>query len=435
MSVTQTRPAVEPSLAHSIDHMIAGPGMGIAEAVRVALEGLVANKLRSFLTMLGIIIGVSAVIVMVSLGQGVAKATQEQIEKLGTNVLTVRPDSQQQGGVNFGLGTMQTLKLADAETVLRSCPAVKAVSPEYGGRGTVKFQDQNTVTRVQGAGPDYFSIRNQPIAQGKGFTHDDMERKAKVVVLGDNVRQTLFGNIQAVGKYIKLNGQSFLVIGVVAPRGDSGWRSPDDQVTIPVTTAMVRVFGVDYLDTMSVQAKSPDQMTEAQDELVAALSRAHKLRPTDPPDVRVFNQADLTESATQQTNFLTMLLAGIALVSLIVGGIGIMNIMLVSVTERTREIGIRKAIGARRRDILYQFLIESTTLSLVGGLIGVALGIGVAVWMAVPSDRGGLGFPTLVSLPPIVVSFVFSAVVGVVFGVYPAVKASTLNPIEALRYE
>lgn len=435
MSVTETRPAVEQSLAHSVEHIISSGGMGVAEAVRVALEGLFANKLRSFLTMLGIIIGVSAVIVMVSLGQGVAKATQEQIEKLGTNVLTVRPDAQQQGGVNMGLGTMQTLKLSDAQTVLKSCPAVKAVSPEYSDRGTVKFHDQNTVTRIQGAGPDYFSIRNQPIAAGKAFTKDDVDRKAKVVVLGDNVREALFGNIQAVGKYIKLNGQSFLVVGVVAPRGDSGWRSPDDQVTIPITTAMVRVFGVDHLDSMSVQARSQDEMIQAQDELTQVLSRAHRLRPGDPPDIRVFNQADLTESAAQQTTFLTMLLAGIALVSLIVGGIGIMNIMLVSVTERTREIGIRKAIGARRKDILYQFLIESTTLSLVGGLIGVGLGIGVAVWMALPNQSGGLGFPTLISLPPIVVSFVFSAVVGIVFGVYPAIKASRLNPIEALRYE
>lgn len=410
-------------------------GMGVSEAFRVAFEGLMANKMRSFLTMLGIIIGVGAVIVMVSLGQGVAKATQESIARLGTNVINVRPSSQSVRGVSMGVGSLQTLRLEDAETVLKMCPAVKAVSPLVRSSGQVKYRAENTMASIYGAGPDYFQIRNLPIAEGHGFTDDDVRRKAKVAVIGHNIRETFFGRSDPINKIMKISGQNFKVIGVVQKRGDSGFRSPDDEVTIPVTTAMQRVFGQDYLDSLTIQAVSEDRMMEAQEQILAALRKAHKLRPDEETDVRVMNQADITESANQQTTFLTMLLAGIAFVSLIVGGIGIMNIMLVSVTERTREIGIRKAIGAKRRDIRYQFLIESITLSLVGGIIGIALGVGVSLWMALPADRGGLGFPMLLSMPPIVVAFGFSAMVGTFFGMYPAVKASALDPIEALRYE
>jgi putative ABC transport system permease protein len=411
-----------------------GRGMSFAEAFRVAFQGLMANKLRSILTMLGIIIGVGSVIVMVSLGQGVAKATREAIQKMGTNVLSVMPQSQMRGGVSQGLGSSQNLTLEDVDYV-KKAPYVKVVVPEARGSGTLKYQNQNTKTTVYGATPEYFEIRNMPLAEGKFFTDDDVKRKAKVVVLGDTVRETLFGSLQAVGKYVKLNGQNFQVVGTVQKRGGGGWRNPDDQVTIPVTTAMRRVFGQDYINGMSVQATSEDKMIQAEEEVTLAISRAHKLRPDEPPDVRVFNQADMLETAGEQSTFLTMLLAGIALVSLIVGGIGIMNIMLVSVTERTREIGIRKAIGAKRKDILYQFLIESVTLSLVGGLMGIGLGVGVSVWMGRPQDEGGFGFPMLLSAAPMIVSFVFSALVGIFFGIYPAVKASRLDPIEALRYE
>jgi putative ABC transport system permease protein len=409
-------------------------GMSMGEAFRVAFQGLMANKLRSILTMLGIIIGVGSVIVMVSLGQGVAKATRDAIQKMGTNVLSVMPQSQMRGGVSQGLGSQQTLMLEDVEYV-KKAPSVKVVVPEYRGSATVKFQNQNTRTTVYGATPEYFEIRNMPLNEGKLFTQDDVKRKAKVAVLGDETRETLFGSIQAVGKYVKLNGQNFKVVGTIKKRGGGGWRNPDDQITVPVTTAMRRVFGVEYLSGMSVQAVSEDKMLAAEEEVTEAIARAHKLRPDEPPDVRVFNQADMLETAGEQSTFLTMLLAGIALVSLIVGGIGIMNIMLVSVTERTREIGIRKAIGAKRKDILYQFLIESVTLSLVGGLMGIGLGIGVSLWMARPQTEGGFGFPMLLSIAPMIVSFVFSALVGIFFGIYPAVKASRLDPIEALRYE
>jgi putative ABC transport system permease protein len=409
--------------------------MSSAEAFRVAFQGLAANKLRALLTMLGIIIGVSSVIVMVALGQGVANATQEQIKKLGTNVLTVIPQSQMRGGVSQGLGSQQTLKLADVEVVKKLSPSVKEVVPEYRGNGTVKHRSANTKTTVFGATPEYFVVRNLPFAAGKSFTAADVKQKAKVCVLGYTVADTLFGSSQAVGKTIKINSQSFRVVGVITKRGGMMFRNPDDQVTIPVTTAMRRLFGVDYLGSLSVQSVSEDTMSKAQEEVQAAIARAHKVDNPADADIRVFSQGDLSESAAQQSAFLTMLLAGIALVSLVVGGIGIMNIMLVSVTERTREIGIRKALGAKRRDILYQFLIESVTLSLVGGLLGIGFGIGVSALMAMPQDQGGAGFPMMVSAAPIIVSFFFSAFVGIFFGIYPAMKASRLDPIEALRYE
>jgi ABC-type antimicrobial peptide transport system permease subunit len=389
--------------------------------------------MRSFLTTLGIIIGVSAVIVMVSLGQGAAKATKEAISKLGTNVLSVRPNQQRSGGVNQGAGSNVNLKMEDVD-IVRKLANVKAVSPEKRGSGSLKFGNQNTRASIMGVSPEFFAIRNQPLADGRLFTDEDLRRKAKVVVIGDNVREELFGGVQATGKNLKINGQNFLVVGVLKYRG-GGWNSPDDQVAIPVTTAMMRVFGEDWISGMSVQAKSEDLMTQTQTDLQEALAKAHRVPSDEDYDTQVFNQADITESADQQGAFLTMLLTGIALVSLLVGGIGIMNIMLVSVTERTREIGIRKAIGAKRKDILYQFLIESLTLSIVGGLIGIALGVGISLWMARPAELGGLGYPILLTLPPIVVSFCFSAMVGIFFGIYPAVKASKLDPIVALRYE
>ena len=407
--------------------------MSPIEACRVAFQGLMANKMRSFLTMLGIIIGVGAVIIMVSLGQGAAKATKEAISKLGTNALNVWPNQEKSGGVGQGMGSAKTLKMEDAD-VVRKLPTIKAVAPEYRGNAQAKFQDQNTRTNVIGSTPEYFSIRNMPIAEGKYFDQDDVRRKTKVAVIGDNVKNDLFGDIQPTGKFIKINGQNFKVVGVIKSRG-GGWRSPDDQITVPISTAMTRIFGVDYLGSLNVQAKSDDVMMKAQQDIEDAINKAHKVRPDEDSDVRIFNQADISESANQQSAFLTMLLTGIALVSLIVGGIGIMNIMLVSVTERTREIGIRKAIGAKRLDILSQFLIESLTLSIVGGIIGILIGVGVSLWMGRPAELGGLGYPMQLSLPPILVSFFFSAFVGIFFGSYPAIKASQLDPIVALRYE
>lgn len=411
------------------------PGMSLGEAGRVALQGLAANKMRSFLTMLGVIIGVGSVVVMVALGQGAAQATQDAIRRLGTDVLTVMPNSQMQGAVSQGLGSAQTLKPSDVEVILKHCPSVKAASAEYRGSGTVKYKQNNTRTSIQGGAPEYFGIHNIPLAEGRAFSPGEVRSRAKVAVLGDTIRETLFGSTQPVGKFIKVNGQNFKVVGVAERRGTGGFRSPDDQVTIPVTTAMRRVFGVDYLNSISVQAISTNRMAAAQNEVLEALAKAHRLSSEEEPDVRIFNQADLMESANQQSGFLTMLLAGIALVSLVVGGIGIMNIMLVSVTERTHEIGIRKAVGAKRRDILAQFLIEAVTLSVAGGFLGVAVAVALGYWMSAPTEQHGLGLPMLFTPGPMIVAFGFSALVGVFFGVYPAMKAASLSPIDALRYE
>jgi putative ABC transport system permease protein len=421
---------------HTIEELIRPPrargkgGVSAREAMRVALEGLAANKLRSLLTMLGIIIGVAAVITTVSIGQGANKVAQEQIARMGTNVLQVMPGAQRTGAVSQGLGSRQSLKLADAEAISRQAPSVEQVAPEYSGRGQLKYLNQNTNSTILGTTPEYMPVRNFQLAQGRFLTSADLKQRAKVVVLGDTVRETLFGEARPVGKTLKVNGQNFRVVGVFRAKGGGGGRSPDDQVYVPITTAMRRLFGVDHISSMGVQAVSEDRMGTALNEVEALLRRRHGIAGSDPSDFRIFNQADLIETAEQTNRTITLLLAIIGGISLFVGGIGIMNIMLVSVTERTREIGIRKALGARRKDILSQFLIEAITISLVGGLIGAALGIAAPALLS-----RWTGWPTVVSPGPVLLSFSFAAAVGIFFGLYPALKAASLNPIQALRHE
>jgi putative ABC transport system permease protein len=412
-------------------------GMSMVEAFRIALAGLVANKMRSFLTMLGVIVGVASVIVMVALGEGAAQKTREAIQKMGTNRLYVRPEEQSVRGVKQGGDSGESLKLTDVE-VIRKLPWVAAVAPEYRNGGVrVKYQAANSLTEVYGSTPEYFKVRNLPIEKGRSFTNAEVQSKARVAVLGYEVYEELFDGSDALGKTVKINGKSFTVIGLLKRMGSGGFGNKDDTITVPITTAMQRLFGAqrDRVRSISVQCSSEDKMKDLEEDIIATLGRVHGLNPGDPPDVRIFNQADMMETANEQSGFLTMLLAGVALVSLIVGGIGIMNIMLVSVTERTREIGIRKAIGAKRRDILYQFLIESVTLSIGGGMLGIGIGLLVSTWMGRLPDEGGLGFPMLLTATPMIISFGFSALVGVFFGIYPALKASGLDPIEALRYD
>lgn len=411
-------------------------GMGLTEPFRVALGGLLANKLRSFLTMLGVIIGVGAVIVMVALGSGAAKATEESIQKLGTNRLYIRPQEQEVRGVRQGAGTGENMWLEDAEALRKSCRYLNAVAPECRGSGMrVEYRNENTVTDVYGATPEYFTVRNLPIAEGRLFSSAEMSQKARVAVLGYEVAQALYGGRSPLGTTIRLQNQPFQVIGVQARQGAVPYGNRDDQVTVPITTAMRRLFHTDRIRAISVQAVSVDRMKDAEDEVYQVMARAHRQKPGDPPDIRIHNQGDVLEAATEQSTFLTMLLAGIALVSLVVGGIGIMNIMLIAVTERTREIGVRRAVGAKRRHVLYQFLIESVTLCLAGGILGILIGVGVAFWMGRSPDEGGLGFPMLLSPGSMVISFCFSALVGIFFGIYPAMKASYLDPIEALRHQ
>jgi putative ABC transport system permease protein len=411
-------------------------GMTLLEAFRIAYHGLVANKLRSMLTMLGIIIGVGAVVVMVAMGQGTAKATTDSINRLGTNRLHIRPEDQRSRGISQGVGSGENLTLEDAQALSRKARYVSKVVPEYrSGNIRLKYGNKNHLTDVHGATPDYFEVRSMIIERGRSFTEAELQQKARVAVIGDTVRENLFGEASGIRKSIRINGQPFLVVGETKKVGGVPFGNRDDQVTIPLTTSMKRLFRAKNIRAISAQAVSLDKMDEAETEIREILRKRHKRAPDEPDDIRVFNQADLIESANQQSTFLTLLLSGIALVSLVVGGIGIMNIMLVSVTERTREIGIRKALGAKRKDILYQFLIESVTMSLAGGIIGIGLGIGLASWFSRPPSEGGAGIPMLITLPPLLISFGFSALVGIFFGIYPAMKASSLNPIEALRYE
>jgi putative ABC transport system permease protein len=367
---------------------------------------------------------------MMAIGQGANEAAQATLRSMGTNVLSLMTGQQRRGGINFGFGSITTLKPADAEAILKEAPAVRRLTQEYNGNVRVKFQSQNTSSNLLGTTPEYPEIRNFTLAEGRFFTGDEVRRRAKVAVLGASIKDTLFGNLYPLGKTLKLNGQSFKVIGVFKAKGGQGFRNPDDQIWGPVTTVMRRVFGKDYLSGMSIQAVNEDKMHDAQDQIEALIRKRHKVAEGEPVDVIIFNQTDLLQTAQQQTGIFTLLLASIAGVSLFVGGIGIMNIMLVTVTERTREIGIRKAIGAKRIDIRNQFLIEAVTMSLVGGLLGIGFGLLVS-WVA----GSRTGWNMVVTPQSVLLSFGFAAMIGVLFGVYPASKAARLNPIDALRYE
>jgi putative ABC transport system permease protein len=404
--------------------------VNVLEAFRTALTGLASNRLRSFLTMLGIIIGVAAVISTTAIGQGASRATQEQIARLGTNVLTVTAGAQRSGALNLGAGSGMSLTLEDSQAIARRSRSVARVAPEYTGRARVQFKGENTSTSVLGTTPEYVAVRSFELADGRFFTAREVEQRRRVVVLGSTVRQEVFGDRDPTGKSLKISGQSFRVVGVLRPKGDTGFRSPDNQVYIPISTAMRRLFAVDHLTGVSVQAVSQEQMARAQREIERVIRRQHRIAEGDPLDVRITNQADVTEAAAQTNRTITLLLGVIGGIALFVGGIGIMNIMLVSVTERTREIGLRMAIGARRADILSQFLIEAVTMSLVGGAIGVAAGLGAPLLIS-----RWTGWPMLVSPGAVLLSFGFAAAVGVFFGLFPAVKAARLAPIQALRYE
>ncbi len=398
--------------------------------VIMALRGLRANKLRAFLTMLGVVIGVGAVIIAIAIGQGSREAVAQSIQRLGTNVITVFPGQQRSGAVNFGQGSSNTMKLEDADAILKNCPTVIRVSPQVNRSAQIKYKDQNTNTQVNGTGPDYPIISNHPIRVGRYFSQDDVKRMQRVAVLGDTTYTNLFGQQSAMGKTIRIAGQSFKVVGVLRSKGGQGFRNPDDGVYVPVTSAMHRLFGMLNVGNITCQARSDAVMIRAQDEIDSAMRRQHRISSDGDADFRIFNQADLAQTQNEQQDTFSGLITYLAIVSLFVGGIGIMNIMLVSVTERTREIGVRKAIGAKRRNVLTQFMLEALMLSLIGGILGVGFGIGGSYLVGQANN-----WTVIVSLGPIMLAFSFSAVVGIFFGFYPAYKASKLNPIEALRYE
>jgi len=404
--------------------------MNLRESIEVAVEGLSANKMRALLTMLGVIIGVGAVIAMLAIGQGARQQTMQRIQQMGTNVLMVQAGQSMQGAVRGGSGSSTTLTFDDCKAIADKCPSVAAAVPEVRGNLQVKYGSQNTNTTIFGTTPEYPSVRDYSVQDGKFFSAQDVKASKKVAAIGPTTALNLFGASSPVGKSIRIKGTKFKILGLMTAKGAGGFQDPDDQIFIPVTTAMRRVLGVTNIRGISIEAKSAEVMEQASSEVAALLRERHKIPDGQEDDFSIRNQAEFMAMADATNQTFTMLLAGIASVSLLVGGIGIMNIMLVSVTERTREIGIRKALGARRKDILLQFLIESLVLSLVGGLAGVVFG--VLGSFAVGSLSG---WNVAVSMGSVVLSFSFAALVGVFFGLYPARQASGLDPIEALRYE
>ncbi len=407
-----------------------GIGLSLFVSVVMALRGLGANKLRAILTMLGVIIGVGAVIIAIGIGQGSREAVAEGIQRLGTNVLTVRTGQQRRGQMSFG-GSTNTLTLEDAEAILKNVPTIQRVSPSVDKNLQITYQNKNTNVTVNGNGEFYPVISNHPVASGRYFSASEVRSYKRVAVLGSTTAKELFDRQSPVGKTIRIGQNNFEVIGVLKEKGGMGWRNPDDAAYVPVSTAMRRLLGVENITGITCQARSFGLMGRAQREIEALLRKRHKITGEDAPsDFMIFNQADLAETQNAQQDTFSSLITYLAIVSLVVGGIGIMNIMLVSVTERTREIGVRKAIGARRRDILSQFLLEALFLSLVGGLLGVAFGMLGSNFVATTNNWK-------VSIAPqtVLLAFSFSAIVGVFFGFYPALKASKLHPIEALRYD
>lgn len=401
--------------------------------IRVAFRALVRNKMRAALTMLGIIIGVSAVIAMVSIGQGASASVQAQIDSIGTNLLFVSAGTQNVGGVRSGTGDTgtNTLTVDDLEAIKREVPSVSMVTPSVNTRAQLIAGNMNWNTSLQGVSEQYPDIRKWSIQNGTFFTDNDVRTAARVIVIGQTLADTLYSGGDPVGQTIRVSNLPFRVVGVMAAKGqDPQGRDQDDIAFAPYTTVQKKVLGRDRIQIAYVSAISQDATYTAQSQITDLLRQRHKLTASEPDDFTVRNMTDIAEAANETSRTMTILLACIAGVSLLVGGIGIMNIRLVSVTERTREIGIRMAIGARSSAVRSQFLIESIVLSLTGGTVGIILGI--ALSLAIPAM---LGWPTLVSMMAIVGSVIFSAAVGIFFGYYPARKAAALDPIEALRYE
>jgi putative ABC transport system permease protein len=399
--------------------------------LRIALRALARNKLRAFLTMLGIIIGVGAVIAMVAIGEGAKSTIRAQIAALGTNVLIVLPGSNVQGGVRAGFGNVNTLLDADSKAMARELPSVAFVSPVLRRQEQVVAANLNWGTLAQGVAPEFQQIRDWEVAQGRFLHEGDMESAAKVAVIGQTVARQLFGSDNALDAVIRIRNIPFRVIGVLMPKGQTGQGTDqDDTVMIPYTTMQKRLMRITWVQSIVVKAVSAERVDEAQEQITLLLRQRHRIGAEREDDFNVRNLSDIAEAATTTARVMAVLLGSVASISLLVGGIGIMNIMLVSVTERTREIGIRMAVGARSRDIMLQFLVEAVVMASTGGLIGILLGIGSSELI-----KQWAQWPTLINPAIIAIAFLFSGAVGVFFGFYPAKKAANLDPIEALRYE
>ncbi len=405
--------------------------MDLLAIIRIAMRALARNKMRSILTMMGIIIGVGAVIAMLGVGQGARQTMQEQIQAMGSNLLFVSSGTVTRGGMHLGWGSTKTLVYDDMLAILRECQAAHSAAPGTNTSGQVVFGNDNWATRLNGTEPQYFDIRRWPFQEGAGFTQDDVTMAANVAVIGETVRKNLFGATDPIGQTLRVNNLPFRVTGLLAPKGTSAMGDDqDDILLVPLTTLQKKITGQPWLRWIMVQAVSREGSYAAQEQITALLRDRHRIRPGADDDFSVRNLADMADVADEAGRVMTLLLASIASVSLIVGGIGIMNIMLVSVTERTREIGVRMAIGATEANVQQQFLVEAVVLSLMGGTIGILFGLGSSYLITQT-----LGWPVVISPVVIVIAVLFSMAVGVFFGFYPARKAAQLDPIEALRYE
>ena len=406
-------------------------GMRFLDYARQAILAMLSHKMRAFLSILGILIGVAAVIAMIALGRGAQQSIEQQLSSLGSNLLMVRPGSSQAGGVSLGAGASTRFTFQDVTAIAKLTASVGNVAPSVTGHAQMVYGSKNWSTQIEGTGPSYEKIRAAAPIAGRFFTDEEVTARSKVALLGTSVVTQLFGDEDPVGKTVKINLVNFTVIGVLPPRGASPFRDQDDIVLVPVTTAMYRLLGKQYIDSIYVEAKGPDMVDTAQQDVGDILAKEHHMSAKEAEDsFQIRNMSDMKQTMESSTQTMGMLLGAIAAISLLVGGIGIMNIMLVSVTERTREIGLRKALGANNRDIMTQFLIESVLMSLIGGIAGIIVGVGASFIITIAA-----GWAVKISLASVLVATVFSVIVGLVFGLWPAHQASRLNPIEALRYE
>ncbi len=415
--------------------------MNLLLTLRVAFRALRKNKMRAGLTVLGVVIGIAAVTAMVSIGQSASDLVQGELQGLGTNVIVVFSSSRREGGVHQGRGTNPTLTAADCEAIVRECPSVLAASPIVGASGQVIYGNTNwSLRELEGVGTGYLTVRNWQLRRGGFFTDRDVASAAKVCVIGHTIVEKLFQTTDPLGKTIRIKNIPFLIIGVLERKGANIVGDDQDNIVVaPYTTVRKRLQGSNFanVDFVLLSGRSVTLMGQAEDEIKQLLCERHRIHPGEQPDFEVQNMTDIANQLGKITGIMTLLLASIAGISLVVGGVGIMNIMLVSVTERTREIGIRLAVGARSRDILRQFLVEAVLLSSIGGVIGVLLGAGASVLLThiVNSLTSGTPWPVVISLKAAFIAMLFAGGVGVFFGYYPALRASRLDPIEALRYE